>query len=129
MSAENEQGAGVTAGQLQEAPLTVRARLARVGFCDASGLDLLLKTRAAAPAAGIGFRLAAIAPPVMRVLEPTGAQADFYLHDSVDAGVRGVSGPYVRARKGIIRAPRGIRPDGPHCAVHDVTPTPEGTRS
>ncbi|MEV7416233.1 STAS domain-containing protein [Streptomyces sp. NPDC089919] len=58
--------------------------LAEVTFCDSSGLNLLLKTRAAAAAAGIGFRLAAVPPTVMRVLELTGTQAVFALHATVD---------------------------------------------
>ncbi|MFD7629519.1 STAS domain-containing protein [Streptomyces sp. NPDC059851] len=128
MPAENDQGAGMTAGHPQEAPLTVQVRrteareavcriagdldietlapaeesltgligqgplvlvvdLERVGFCDSSGLNLLLKTRAAALAAGIELRLAAVAPTVMRVLELTGALAVFSLYDSVDAAL------------------------------------------
>ncbi|MFK0258893.1 STAS domain-containing protein [Streptomyces sp. NPDC090445] len=128
MPAENERGAGVTAGHPQEPPLTVQVHrtdtrgavcrvagdldietlapaeeslsdlvgqgppvlvidLERVGFCDSSGLNLLLKTRAAALEAGIGFRLAAVAPPVMRVLQLTGAQAVFSIHESVDAAL------------------------------------------
>ncbi|MEU2393424.1 STAS domain-containing protein [Streptomyces sp. NPDC007369] len=128
MPAENEQGAGMTAGHPQDAPLTVQVRrtearaavcrvagdldietlgpaeeslsalvgqgppvlvvdLHGVGFCDSSGLNLLLKTRAAALAAGVEFRLAAVAPTVMRVLELTGAQAVFSIHESVDAAL------------------------------------------
>ncbi|WP_284574121.1 STAS domain-containing protein [Streptomyces sp. 2P-4] len=128
MPAENEQGAGMTTGHPQEAPLTVQVRhtqgreavcrvagdldietlapaqeslsgllgqgppvlvvdLEEVGFCDSSGLNLLLRTRSAALEAGIDFRLAAVAPTVMRVLELTGARAVFSIHDSVDAAL------------------------------------------
>ncbi|MFJ1933186.1 MULTISPECIES: STAS domain-containing protein [unclassified Kitasatospora] len=58
--------------------------LAGVGFCDSSGLNLLLKTRLAAAEEGLDLHLAAVAPTVMRVLELTGAQAVFSIHDSVD---------------------------------------------
>ncbi|MER7760300.1 STAS domain-containing protein [Streptomyces sp. NPDC097619] len=61
--------------------------LSGVGFCDSSGLNLLLKTRAAALAAGVDFRLAAVAPTVRRVLDLTGAQAVFTVFDSVDAAL------------------------------------------
>lgn len=67
-----------------QGPRVLVVDLERVGFCDSSGLNLLLKTRAAALAAGIDFRLAAVAPAVMRVLELTGAQAVFSVHASVD---------------------------------------------
>ncbi|NXY95440.1 STAS domain-containing protein [Streptomyces sp. BR123] len=128
MPAENEQGAGMTAGHPHEAPLTVQVHhtqareavcrvagdldietlmpaqeslsqlvaqgprvlvvdLEHVEFCDSSGLNLLLKTRAAALAAGVDLRLAAVAPTVMRVLELTGAQSVFSIHESVDSAL------------------------------------------
>ncbi|MER6400997.1 MULTISPECIES: STAS domain-containing protein [unclassified Kitasatospora] len=67
-------------------PLVV-VDLEGVGFCDSSGLNLLLKTRLAASAAGVEFRLAAVATPVARVLELTGAGAVFSIHDSVGAAL------------------------------------------
>ncbi|GAA2780024.1 STAS domain-containing protein [Kitasatospora paracochleata] len=66
--------------------------LERVGFCDSSGLNLLLKTRLAAQAAGIDLRLAAPGPMVTRVLELTGARAVFSVHDSVRAALAGAAG-------------------------------------
>ncbi|MFJ9950866.1 STAS domain-containing protein [Kitasatospora sp. NPDC091207] len=70
----------------QRTPLVV-VDLEGVGFCDSSGLNLLLKTRLAASAAGVEFRLAAVAAPVARVLELTGAGAVFSIHDSVGAAL------------------------------------------
>lgn len=61
--------------------------LAQVGFCDSSGLNLLLKTRLAAAEEGVALHLAAVSPTVMRVLELTGAQAVFSLHPSVEAAL------------------------------------------
>ncbi|MEV7617662.1 STAS domain-containing protein [Streptomyces sp. NPDC089799] len=74
---------------LGQNPPVLVADLQGIGFCDSSGLNLLLKTRAAALGAGIEFRLAAAAPAVMRVLELSGAQAVFSLHPSVDAALTG----------------------------------------
>ncbi|GAA2152725.1 STAS domain-containing protein [Kitasatospora kazusensis] len=55
-----------------------------VGFCDSTGLNLLLRTRTAAVAAGTDFRLAAPSPAVLRLLEITGADSVFSLHPSLD---------------------------------------------
>lgn len=67
----------------QRPPLLVVV-LEEVGFCDSSGLNLLLRTRASAAAAGVAFRLAAVPPAVMRVLELTGAESVFSLHPTVE---------------------------------------------
>ncbi|MEV7781194.1 STAS domain-containing protein [Kitasatospora sp. NPDC088351] len=75
------------ASLVKQRPALVVVDLEAVGFCDSSGLNLLLKTRLAADAAGVGFRLAAIAPPVARVLELTGAGAVFSIHESVGAAL------------------------------------------
>ncbi|MEU8921928.1 STAS domain-containing protein [Kitasatospora sp. NPDC048545] len=61
--------------------------LAQVGFCDSSGLNLLLRTRLAAGEEAVALYLAAVSPTVMRVLELTGAQAVFSLHTSVEAAL------------------------------------------
>ncbi|PYC69036.1 metal ABC transporter substrate-binding protein [Streptomyces tateyamensis] len=63
-------------------PTVLVVDLALVGFCDSSGLNLLLRTRLAADAAGIDFRLSAPSPTVLRVLELTGTDAVFSLHPS-----------------------------------------------
>ncbi|MFJ6940167.1 STAS domain-containing protein [Streptomyces sp. NPDC101132] len=70
-----------------ERPPLLVVDLEGVGFCDSSGLNLLLRTRAAAANAGIAFRLAAVPPAVMRVLELTGAQSVFSLHTTVEEAV------------------------------------------
>ncbi|MER5352106.1 STAS domain-containing protein [Kitasatospora sp. NPDC002551] len=60
-----------------------------VGFCDSSGLNVLLRTRLAAQRAGLELRLAAVPPTVMRVLDLTGARTVFAIHESVDAALAG----------------------------------------
>ncbi|MFJ9775403.1 STAS domain-containing protein [Kitasatospora sp. NPDC101157] len=65
-------------------PTLLVADLEHLGFCDSSGLNLLLKTRMNATAAGIPFRLAAPPQAVTRLLDITGARAVFSLHRSVD---------------------------------------------
>jgi anti-sigma B factor antagonist len=65
----------------QQQPVLV-VDLGQVGFCDSSGLNLLLRTRLAAAAAGTAFRLSAATPTVLRVLELTGTDAVFSLHPS-----------------------------------------------
>ncbi|MFJ8437255.1 STAS domain-containing protein [Kitasatospora sp. NPDC094019] len=64
-------------------PGSVVIDLRGVGFCDSSGLNVLLRTRLAAERAGSELRLAAVPPTVMRVLDLTGARAVFSIHDSV----------------------------------------------
>ncbi|MER7621825.1 STAS domain-containing protein [Streptomyces sp. NPDC126503] len=70
-------------GLAEERPPALVVDLAQVGFCDSSGLNLLLRTRAAAVAAGSELRLAGVTPGVMRVLELTGADTVFSLYGSV----------------------------------------------
>lgn len=61
--------------------------LGLVDFCDSSGLNLLLRTRMAAIASDVGFRLAAPSATVLRLLELTCADSVFSLHPSVDAAL------------------------------------------
>ncbi|MFB8241242.1 STAS domain-containing protein [Kitasatospora purpeofusca] len=70
-------------------PEAVVIDLGGVGFCDSSGLNVLLKTRIAAEQAGLELRLAAVPPTVMRVLDLTGARAVFSIHDSVAGALAG----------------------------------------
>ncbi|MFJ9773650.1 STAS domain-containing protein [Kitasatospora sp. NPDC101157] len=65
-------------------PTLLVADLEQVGFCDSSGLNLLLRTRLNATTAGIPFRLAAPSHAIMRLLDITGANSVFSLHTSVD---------------------------------------------
>ncbi|MFJ7244964.1 STAS domain-containing protein [Kitasatospora sp. NPDC098652] len=68
----------------QRPPLLV-VDLAQVGFCDSSGLNLLLQTRLSAAAADVDFRLAAPSVTVQRLLELTCTDAVFSLHQTVEA--------------------------------------------
>ncbi|WP_327064922.1 STAS domain-containing protein [Kitasatospora sp. NBC_01250] len=70
-----------------QCPRVLVVDLAGVGFCDSSGLNLLLKVRMAAVAAGTDFRLAAPSPTVTRLLELTGADTVFSLHPTVRAAL------------------------------------------
>jgi len=63
--------------------------LAEVGFCDSSGLNLLLQARLDAEAAGVVLRLAAPPPAVTRVFELTGAGGVFSVHASVEEAEHG----------------------------------------
>ncbi|MFG3224610.1 STAS domain-containing protein [Kitasatospora sp. NPDC048194] len=61
--------------------------LGHVDFCDSSGLNLLLRTRLAATAADVGFRLSAPSEAVRRLLELTCADSVFSLHPSLEAAL------------------------------------------
>ncbi|MFJ4095190.1 STAS domain-containing protein [Kitasatospora sp. NPDC089913] len=68
---------------LRTGPRILVVDLGQVGFCDSSGLNLLLKARMSATAAGAELRLAAASPTVLRLLELTGADTVFQLHPTV----------------------------------------------
>ncbi|MFE6749781.1 STAS domain-containing protein [Kitasatospora purpeofusca] len=68
---------------LRTRPGVLVVDLEQVGFCDSSGLNLLLKARLSTTAAGAELRLAAASPAVLRLLELTGADTVFQLHPSV----------------------------------------------
>ncbi|GAA1950912.1 STAS domain-containing protein [Kitasatospora viridis] len=72
---------------LARSPRVVVVDLSQVGFCDSSGLNLLLKARMTAVAAGIEFRLAAPSPTVRRVLELTRTDTVLSLHPSAEAAL------------------------------------------
>ncbi|MER6398820.1 STAS domain-containing protein [Kitasatospora sp. NPDC001603] len=65
----------------------VIADLEQVTFCDSSALNLLLKVRANAIAAGAQLRLAAVSEPVRRLLEITGCAAVFDVCPTVGAAL------------------------------------------
>jgi anti-anti-sigma factor len=60
----------------------------RLEFCDSTGLNVLLSARLRAEADGGSVHLAAMRPTVARVLEITGADAVFVLHDSLDQALQ-----------------------------------------
>ncbi|MFD7417074.1 STAS domain-containing protein [Kitasatospora purpeofusca] len=72
-----------------QGPGAVVIDLGGVGFCDSSGLNVLLRTRIAAERGGLELRLAAVPPTVMRVFDLTGARAVFSIHDSVAGALAG----------------------------------------
>ncbi|MEU0989561.1 MULTISPECIES: STAS domain-containing protein [unclassified Streptomyces] len=73
---------------LDEALAKGRSRLvvdcSELEFCDSTGLNVLLGARLKAEAAGGGVHLAGMLPVVARVLEITGAEAVFTVHDTVE---------------------------------------------
>ncbi|MFD3437730.1 MULTISPECIES: STAS domain-containing protein [unclassified Streptomyces] len=76
---------------LEEALARGRSRLvidcSELEFCDSTGLNVLLAARLQADAAGGGVHLAGLLPVVARVLEITGAEAVFTVHESLDAAL------------------------------------------
>ncbi|MFJ7280335.1 STAS domain-containing protein [Kitasatospora sp. NPDC098663] len=63
--------------------------LEAVGFCDSSGLNLLLQTRLALQETGRQLRLAAVPAQVTRLLEITGASEVFDLYADAAGAVEG----------------------------------------
>ncbi|MEU7065510.1 STAS domain-containing protein [Streptomyces sp. NPDC051578] len=61
--------------------------LTGLGFCDSSGLNLLLAARLDAEKAGLGVRLAAPTQQLLRLLEITGADTVFTVDPTVDAAL------------------------------------------
>ncbi|MFI0896038.1 STAS domain-containing protein [Streptomyces sp. NPDC020983] len=57
-------------------------------FCDSTGLNVLLGARLRAEAQGGAVHLAAMRPTVARVLEITGADVVFTVHDTLDQALR-----------------------------------------
>jgi len=57
-------------------------------FCDSTGLNVLLGARLRAESEGGAVHLAAMRPTVARVLEITGADAVFTVHDTLDQALR-----------------------------------------
>ncbi|WP_395297815.1 STAS domain-containing protein [Kitasatospora hibisci] len=72
---------------VEQHPSLLVVDLGRIAFCDSSGLNLLLRTRMAAAAADVEFRLAAPSAMVQRLLELTCADTVFSIHPSVDAAL------------------------------------------
>lgn len=68
---------------IRDRPDVLVVDLEQVGFCDSSGLNMLLKVRMAANAAGTELRLAGASPTVLRLLELTGADTVFSLHPDI----------------------------------------------
>ncbi|MEU1282234.1 STAS domain-containing protein [Streptomyces sp. NPDC005805] len=75
----------------QELSRAVGARPARVvvdcaslGFCDSTGLNVLLHARLEAREAGIRIEVSGLRPPVARMFGITGADSVFRLHAGLD---------------------------------------------
>lgn len=62
--------------------------LSEVGFCNSSGLRLLVEADQSARAHGAAFRLAAVSQAVFRVFEIAGALEVFGLFADVDAALK-----------------------------------------
>ena len=77
------------AGALESGPALLVVDLAEVGFCDSSGLNLLLQFRLEAENAGVTMRLAALTKQVSRVFELTGALDVFQVYPGVEEAEHG----------------------------------------
>ncbi|GHJ92859.1 MULTISPECIES: STAS domain-containing protein [Streptomyces] len=62
---------------------------AGLGFCDSTGLNVLLGARLRAEAAGGAVHLVAMRPAVARVFRITGAEAVFTVHDTLATALPG----------------------------------------
>ncbi|MFB7252989.1 STAS domain-containing protein [Streptomyces nojiriensis] len=62
--------------------------MAGLGFCDSTGLNVLLNTRLAAQEAGAGLELAGLHGPVARMFRITGADGVFPVHADVTEALR-----------------------------------------
>lgn len=84
-------GLGAVRPQLEQALRSGANRLVidltGLGFCDSSGLNLLLGVRLDAEKAGLAVRLAAPTQQLLRLLEITGADSVFTIDATVDAAL------------------------------------------
>ncbi|MFC1434911.1 STAS domain-containing protein [Streptacidiphilus sp. N1-3] len=78
-------GAGASAGT--EPPEVVVVDCAELGFCDSTGLNLLLTARLTAVERGIDIRLAGLHGHVVRMFEITGAGGVFSIHPDLAAAL------------------------------------------
>lgn len=62
--------------------------LGGVPFCDSSGLNVLLRARLDAEAAGLSLELAGLRPPVARLFAITGATDVLVVHPDLGAALR-----------------------------------------
>ncbi|MEU5401362.1 STAS domain-containing protein [Streptomyces sp. NPDC005963] len=73
---------GVTAGRGR-----IVVDCAELGFCDSTGLNVLLRARIEAQESGSVLELSALQPQVARMFDITGADTVFTVHDSLDAAL------------------------------------------
>ncbi|WP_371649822.1 MULTISPECIES: STAS domain-containing protein [unclassified Streptomyces] len=78
------------AEQIAAAPARIVVDCAGLWFCDSTGLNVLLRARAAAAqATGAGIELVALQPPVARMFAITGADSVFRIHADLDQALAG----------------------------------------
>jgi anti-sigma B factor antagonist len=68
-----------------ERPARVVVDMAGVDFCDSTGMNVLLAAHRLAGEKGGDLTLAAPRPPVRKILEVTGLQSVFTIHDDLAA--------------------------------------------
>lgn len=81
-----------TAGPLRSAldealaggPRRLLLDLHELGFCDSTGINILLRRRLHADRAGGSLELAGLCPPVDRIFRITGADRVFTVHPDID---------------------------------------------
>ncbi|MFG3054092.1 STAS domain-containing protein [Kitasatospora sp. NPDC048239] len=83
------QVSGSAPGRSVEEGLTrVVVDLGGLGFCDSTGLNVLLRARLEAEAAGRRLEVAGLRPTVARLFEVTGADAVLRVHPSIGAALQ-----------------------------------------
>jgi anti-anti-sigma factor len=65
-------------------PRLLAVDLSALAFCDSTGLNLLLQVRRAAEERAVPLHLAGPPPAVSRLLEITGADTLFHIHERLD---------------------------------------------
>jgi anti-anti-sigma factor len=71
------------ARQVEEGAERILVDCSGLGFCDSTGLNVLLHARLAARENGGRIELAGLQPPVARMFDITGARAIFRVYDGV----------------------------------------------
>ncbi|MEU3048348.1 MULTISPECIES: STAS domain-containing protein [unclassified Streptomyces] len=70
-------------------PARIVVDCGELGFCDSTGLNVLLHARLEAQEAGCTVEVAALRQPVARMFEITGAHGVFRVHTDLDAALVG----------------------------------------
>jgi len=75
----------LAAAVMVDGPAQVVVDMAGVDFCDSTGMNVLLAAQRLASEKGGDLTLAAPRPPVRKILEVTGLQSVFTIHDDLAA--------------------------------------------
>ncbi|MFJ8436708.1 STAS domain-containing protein [Kitasatospora sp. NPDC094019] len=81
------------AGLSEDGVTRILVDLTGLGFCDSTGLNVLLRARQDAEPAGVALELAGLRPAVVRLFAVTGADTVLRIHPSVAAALAADGGP------------------------------------